>query len=203
MDTPGFVSWGIIIYNGELMTTASEPGSCTFTTTFPVAVYIRPQRQPGEDIQYSSAIEWQEYDHGPGVINVPDGMEINIRIQRINDDGLRLLVEELADCTALCFLNLSENRNITDAGMVHLRLLPQLTGLNLSSCDLTRDGLVPLAGLAHLYHLDLSYCNRLSDTAVPALRALNHLTFLDLKGVLKLKSAGLARLRRRHLTIHN
>ena len=112
------------------------------------------------------------------------------------------LVKELVACPSITFLNLSENRKITEEGLDYLRPLVSLTGLNLSSCSLTDQGLTHLSALTHLAHLDLSYCNRLTDACVKPLRALVRLRFLDLQGCVKISNGGISRLERRELTIH-
>lgn len=125
-----------------------------------------------------------------------------IRARNIDDSQLRALVKELVLCPAVTFLNLSENRKITETSLDYLRPLVTLTGLNLSSCSLTAQGLAHLSALTHLAHLDLSYCNRLTDACVKPIRALIHLRFLDLQGCVKISHGGISRIERRGLTIH-
>jgi hypothetical protein len=54
--------------------------------------------------------------------------------------------------------------------------------LNLSSCDITGEGLAHLKALPHLNDLNLSYCNRLTESALAPIKALSHLTYLDFAG---------------------
>ncbi len=164
-----------------------------FSSAFPVVVFIRPAAAP--------AVDWQEFDQGPGIIHIPAGQQVMIRIKNIDDAQLRQLVRELADFTPLVFLNLSENRKITNLGLEYIRTLEQVSMLNLSSCSLTDAGLVHLAGMSKLEYLDLSYCNRISDTGLKHLRALSHLEHLQLKGCLRITKAGIARFGKRGLTI--
>jgi len=170
----------------------SEPSG--FSTILPAIIFVRSTNSPGS--------EWQELDRGPGVFRFSHGQEVMLRIQHIGDRELLQLVEEIRACPAVKFLHLAENRKITDAGLARLSLLPQLTGLNLSSCDITYHGLAHLKDLPRLEYLNLSYCNRLGDSAIPTLKSLSGLTFLDLQGTIKITNKGLSQLKRRGLTIH-
>ena len=160
----------------------------------PVIVYIRPAGQPKAD--------WQELDRGPGYFSIPPGSEVRVRIKSIGDADLPLLVRELQDVAPLRYLDLSENRNITNEGMPRLKPLTQLTGLNLSSCSITSRGLEPLRSLTNLETLILSFCNRLTDEALKHLEAMRSLTYVDLQGCLSITKGGLARIRRRDLEIY-
>lgn len=164
----------------------------TFSSTLPVMVY---HRTPGET-------DWRELDLGPGVFRVPAGQQVMLRLRNIDDGALAVLAQELAGCTPVVFLNLSENRKVTGDGLELLRPLKWLTGLNLSSCALTDTGLVHLTAFTRLEHLNLSYCNRLTDLALKTIQRLNNLTFLDLQGCVKITNGGVARLRKRNLNIH-
>lgn len=163
-----------------------------FSTTMPVIVYTRPADSDGD---------WQELDRGPGYFSIPEGSVARVRIKSISDMELNTLVEELQGVPALRFLDLSENRNVTNAGLARLRALPQLTGLSLSSCSITNAGLEHLRALPNLAWLDLSYCNRLNDAALKPLEAMRSLTFVNLQGCLGIGRAGLSRVRRRTLQI--
>lgn len=120
----------------------------------PILIYDRPAASPDM---------WQEFELGPGYFDPRPGYEINVRLQYGDDHTLAQLVEELLPVPELAFLNLSENRKITDKGLTALSALTQLKGLNLSSCDISGEGLAPLSALSSLEHLDLSYCNRIAD----------------------------------------
>ncbi|HSV85866.1 MAG TPA: leucine-rich repeat domain-containing protein [Levilinea sp.] len=146
--------------------------------------------------------DWHELDRGPGYFHVPPGCEVRIRMKGANDHELRILVEELDGVTAITSLDLSENRKITDAGIVRLKSLLQLRDLNLSSCDITRITLDHLAELPNLQSLNLSYCNRLDDSAVKSLNALSSLAYLNLQACMQMTRAGVNRLQRRGLEIH-
>ncbi len=169
-----------------------------FTTTLPVRVFCRP-RQPGK----LAGVDWRELDPGPGVIRIPAGEEARLRVKNYEDDLLRQLVSEIKGCAAITGLNLSENRNVTNAGLASLVQLPQLTYLSLSACSLTNQGMTHLLALPALQYLDLSYCNRITDEGVKQLRALRSLTYLDLQGCVKVNNSSLSKLRRDGLTIHH
>lgn len=171
----------------------TEETTTRFSTSLPIIVLSRPE---GENV------DWQEVDRGPGYFNIPAGQEVRVRIKGINDSDLNELMNDLRDVQALRFLDLSENRNVTNEGLARLKAVPQLTGLNLSSCSITSTGLEHLRALPRLQTLILSYCSRLTDPALKTLEAMKNLTFVDLQGCLGLTNGGLARIRRRSLTIH-
>lgn len=172
----------------------AEDTSIRFSSSMPIIVLSRPEGQPGAD--------WQEVDRGPGYFAIPAGHEARIRIKGIDDQQLLNLVKEMEGVEALHFLDLSENRNVTNLGLQHLKGLPQLTGLNLSSCSITDTGLKHLIDLPHLAYLNLAYCNRLSDPALKYLEANRRLEYIDLQGCLGISKGGLSRVRRKNLTIY-
>lgn len=167
--------------------------SQSFTTQFPILVFTRPNTQPLSD--------WQEVDHGPGYISLPEDVQVGIRARGMNDADLKALVTEVMSVTGLVYLNLSENRRITGEGLQSLRHLPALQMLNLSSVDLTNQALENLLPLSQLSHLDLSFCNRITDAALKTLRQLPALTYLNLQGCVKMTHGGVARIQKRGLTI--
>ena len=72
--------------------------------------------------------------------------------------GSAVTDEELAHLRGwkkLRSVNLSGCKNVTDAGLPYLALLPELTELNLDDTQVTGDGLVHLRGLSGLVALDL------------------------------------------------
>ena len=166
--------------------------SNTFETTLDLTIYTRTAGQS----------DWQEFDRGPGKFAFPDGVEAGIRIYRVDDLVLKTLVNEISSCKAIVFLNLSENRKVTDDGLELLTPLKQLTMLNLSSCDITNQGLEHLASFTRLTWLNLSYCNRISDNGVRVVARLKNLAYLDLQGCVHLTRPGINRIARRGLTIH-
>lgn len=170
-----------------------EQAQVHFSSVHPIDVFTRPM---------DGQVEWQEFDQGPGYFHIPANQEVMVRIRRIDDYGLRELVRELVECPNITTLNLSENRNVTDAGLVHLAGLPHLTRLNLSSCSINDGGLVHLVSLPNLAWLNLAYCNRLSDACLKHIRAMPRLRFVDLQGCLSITRAGISRLNKRNLEIH-
>ncbi len=166
----------------------------TFETDLLVTVYLRPLG--------ATAQEWVEFDQGPGRLSIPPQNEIYLRVKNIDDDELYRLVKAISSLAGMTYLNLAENRKITDAGLARLSVLPGLTRLNLSSCNITNQGLSHLAALKKLEHLDLSYCNRISDEGLRALKSLNRLAYLDLQRCVKTSLAGIRKIERRGLTIH-
>ncbi len=164
-----------------------------FSSSLPIIVLIRPA---------GSTQDWQELDRGPGYFEIPADHEVRVRIKSIGDDDLPGLILELQKIEALCFLDLAENRNITDRGLARLRGLLQITGLNLSSCSITNSGLENLKPLSHLRYLDLSYCNRLSDPVLKILEGIRNLEYVSLLGCLNISHSALARMRRKSLQIY-
>jgi hypothetical protein len=173
--------------------TAPTPANTAFSTRIEIQVLVRPLDSGGD---------WTEFDRGPGYFNLPEDSAAAVRAHGLNDRQLAELAADLANCAPLRYLNLSENRNVTDAGLVCLKALPQLTLLNLSSCALTSAGMANLTGLPRLEWLDLSYCNRLTDDALRPLKKLARLQYLNLQGCVKITNGGVARLRRAGLTIN-
>lgn len=163
-----------------------------FSTSLPVVILTRPAGQE---------VDWQEFDRGPGYFTVPAGQEIRVKMKGIADEDMVGLVRELQGVETLRFLDLAENRNVTNDGLKYLRGLTQLTGLNLSSCTITSAGVEHLRQLTHLEHLNLSYCNKLTDPALKTLEAMRNLVFVDLQGCLSITKGGLARIRRKTLKI--
>lgn len=164
-----------------------------FSSALPIMIYDRPAASPDM---------WLEFERGPGYFDPRPGYEINVRLQYADDRSLAQLVEDLVAVPELAFLNLSENRKITDKGLTALSALKQLKGLNLSSCDISGEGLTPLSALSNMEHLDLSYCNRIADPGLRMVKSLRQLTFLDLQGCVKITRAGISKIERRGLVIH-
>jgi len=166
----------------------------SFSSILPVVLYTY---QPGQH-----PAEWREFDRGPGVFRFPAGTQVVVRIRTIGDRELETLSREIVACPAVTFLNLSENRNITDKGMEVFNSLSQLTGLNLSSCGITDLGMAFLKSLNRLQHLNLAFCNRITDVGLRHLQKLPRLTYLDLQGCVKISQGGVSKLERKTLTIH-
>jgi hypothetical protein len=171
-----------------------EESNVSFSSSLPVVLYLY---QPGQH-----PAEWREFDSGPGIFHIPAGSQVVVRIRTIGDKDLAILSREIATCPAVTFLNLSENRNISDKGMEVFATLSQLTGLNLSSCGITDLGMSFLRSLVNLEHLNLAFCNRISDAGLRHLHKLNKLTYLDLQGCVKTSQGGVSKLERKTLTIN-
>lgn len=164
------------------------------TTQFDLRVLVKP----GGD----SSADWTFLESGPGTITIEDGLDVCVRIKNIKDDDLYYLIKELSGCTALTYLDLAENRNITDEGTVRLAGLTSLTHLNLSSCSIHDVTLQTLAEMKRLIWLNLSYCHRLTGTGLRWLKALPNLQYLDLQGSSRITKADIRRIERRGLVIH-
>ncbi len=169
-----------------------EAATIDFSSELPLIILVRPM---------GGEIDWQEVDRGPGFFHIPADQDIRVRIKGINDWDLNQLVGDLQEVKTLRFLDLAENRNVTNEGIAKLKALPQLTGLNLSSCSVTNNGLAHLKSLPRLSTLILTYC-KLSDPVLKTLEGMKSLTYVDLQGCLGFTHAGLARVRRRTLTIY-
>jgi hypothetical protein len=165
-----------------------------FSSTLPIVIYLY---QPGQH-----PAEWREFDRGPGTFRFPAGTQAVVRIKTIGDGDLVQLAQDICVCPAVTFLNLSENRNITDTGMQVFASLTQLSGLNLSSCSLSDTGMAYLKTLTRLEHLNLAFCNRITDVGLRNVEKLRRLSYLDLQGCVKITQSGVARLERKTLTIH-
>jgi Leucine-rich repeat (LRR) protein len=114
-----------------------------------------------------------------------------VRIKSIDNQDLADLVRELQTVEPLRFLDLSENRNVSNEGLARLRGLPQLTGLNLSSCGITSSGVEFLRELPQLEYLNLSFCNKLTDQVVKILENMRRLTYVDLQGCLSITNGAI------------
>ncbi len=165
-----------------------------FETHLEISVESRPIDQADAD--------WQAYDQGPGIIQLAEGFEYCVRARNIDNNDLAQLCKQLAGCRAVTYLNLAENRKITDEGVVRIAGLPWLTRLNLSSCTIHNSFLATLTPLKKLRYLDLSYCNHLGDESLRALKSFQNLIFLDVQGCIHITHAGVRRTARRGLTVH-
>ena len=172
----------------------SEQIGTTFSSRHEIQVLIRPEGSAPES--------WRELDRGPGYFRIDPGLEVGIRIRQCDDVTLQEIFEEIRPCVSLTYLNLSENRKVTDVGLLGLTFFPRVIELNLSSCDITDDIFLTLRKLTGLRNLNLSFCNRITDAGLKSLRDLRNLVYLDLQGCPRITRAGLAKLDRADLTIH-
>ncbi|PKO12497.1 MAG: hypothetical protein CVU39_23715 [Chloroflexi bacterium HGW-Chloroflexi-10] len=171
----------------------NEPSNQRIITELAIDVLIRPIDQP--------TLDFQPFDKGPGYIDIPAGYVAEITIQNIHDETLRTLIEEIRDVDNIVSLNLSENRNLGNAGMRWVKDMTQLYSLNLSACGLNDRGLDPILQMRHLKRLDLSYCVRLTDVGIKKLTVMRNLEELDLHGIPKITNAGIRWVERHSLTI--
>ena len=144
---------------------------------------------------------WYELDRGPGIIHFPEGEEIQVRARLKDDAELGALVKELVGLSQVIYLNLSENRGVTDEGLKKLTILKHLQYLNLSSCDLSNKGTPYLEIFSRLIWLDLSFCNRITDDGLKFIKKLNNLQYLSLQGCIKTSHGGIVRLARSSLQV--
>jgi hypothetical protein len=164
-----------------------------FSTTLPILVLVH---KPGTD-----PTEWLPFDKGPGYFRIPDDCEAQISIKNADDEDLKLLIQEVGSSDVITSLDLSENRKITDKGLMIIKGLSHLKELDLSSCDITNTGIEHLLDQAHLEKLSLRFCHRLTDPGVVKLRSLNLLTQLDLRNLPKITNGSLSKIKRKDLLI--
>ena len=163
------------------------------STALDIGIYHRPKG--GRDDT------WFELDRGPGIITFPEGEEIQVRARLADDTELLALVRELDGLKQVVYLNLSENRSVTDEGLRKVTALNHLQYLNLSSCDLTSRGLHHLEAFPRLIWLDLSFCNRITDEGLKFIKKLPNLQYISLQGCVKTSHGGIVRLSRPSLTV--
>ena len=168
-----------------------------FSTEIAVQLFVLNKNTPS-----SRWLDWQPFDFGPGIFLIPEDSFLGIRAQGIDDDALFQLVRELSSVSCLRYLYLAENRKITNKGILNLEKLNQIEYLNISSCDITSEGLEFLPSLTNLKFLDLSYCNRISEKAAQYIQKLPRLQYLDIKGVIKINTSSLKKFEKRGLVIH-
>ena len=105
-------------------------------------------------------------------------LELDLSDTETTDDELKNL---LAKHTRLRVLNLTRCKQITDAGLVHLKGLTTLAWLSLWGCDqITDAGLVHLKGLTTLKSLNLWDCDQITDAGLVHLKGLTTLEWLSL-----------------------
>lgn len=165
-----------------------------YVTTLPIEFYTRDPS--------SHDTTWHPLEHGPSIIHFEPDHEISIRMRNIDDAILKKLVEEVVEIKQLTYLNLSENRKITDKGCEYISRLSDLSHLNLSSCDISNAGLKTISLMKSLKSLDITFCNRVTDAGILFLRALTGLEFLDLQGLPKITNGSLSKIKRKNLHIH-
>ena len=147
-------------------------------------------------------LDWQEYDRGPGIFHIPADVFLGVRAQGLHDAEIRRLAEDLLPAGNLRYLNLAENRGITNEGMAAVGALRQLRYLNIGACDINNQGMAFLPGLVNLEYLNLSYCNRITEKTAPFVQKLPKLKYLDLQGCIKINTGGLKKFEKKGLTIY-
>lgn len=147
-------------------------------------------------------LDWQEFDRGPGIFYIPSEDYLGVRAQGLHDAEIRKLAEELKNVENLRYLNLTENRGITNEGMAAVGALRQLRYLNIGACDVNNQGMTFLPNLINLEYLNLSYCNRITEKTAPYVQKLPKLKYLDLQGCIKINTGGLKKFEKKGLTIH-
>ena len=113
-----------------------------------------------------------------------------LRISQCQIDDMGLV--DLVKVSTLEDLDLSENSQISNAGMESIGKLTSLKKLNLWRDALTDDGVRQLAGLTNLEWLNLDN-TQLSDAGLDSLQGMHKLTFLHL-GSTSISDAGLPKL---------
>ena len=113
----------------------------SFITTLPITVFIRPLTTPRQIGRSTNTVR--------GISVLPAEHPLGIRARMLDDDGLQTLVNEIKGLPGLIYLNLAENRRISNEGLQTLKALRELEILNLSSVDLTNTGLPHLLALPH------------------------------------------------------
>lgn len=147
-------------------------------------------------------LDWQEYDRGPGIFYIPSDVYLGIRAQGLHDAEFRQLCEDLKGVENLRYLNLAENRGITNDGMAAVGSLRQIRYLNIGACDINNQGMDFLPGLVNLEYLNLSYCNRITEKTAPYVQKLPKLKYLDLQGCIKINTGGLKKFEKKGLVIY-
>jgi hypothetical protein len=162
-------------------------------TSLPIEILIQPDDQP--------EATWQPFGIGPGYFQIPDDAVAQIVIQGIDDQVVKILVEELRDVLPISVLNLSENRRVENPAMRWIAEMSQLTHLNLSACGLNDRGIDHIVKMSNLTHLDISYCTRITDIGLKKLKNMRNLEDLYIRGIPKIKHASVKWLERHDLTI--
>ncbi len=112
-------------------------------------------------------------------------------LPNLSDSDLKIILDKTSG-THITSINLSNCKNITDAGLAHLVTLTLLSSLNLSKCkNITDAGLAHLVPLTLLSSLDLSFCENITDAGFDPLSKLTSLRSLNLSGCMITLAAAL------------
>lgn len=169
-----------------------------FETALPVGIYRQPAARPSP-----KWLDWEFVDEGPGIFRFTDGEFLGVRASGINDQLLKQLIGELEGVPCLRYLHLAENRNVTDKGLALLSLLPMITCLNISACDVGDSGMEFVQKLTRLEWLDISYCNRLSGNTAKHLQKLRRLRYLSVRGIPKINTGAIKKFEKKNLEIYS
>jgi Leucine-rich repeat (LRR) protein len=91
------------------------------------------------------------------------------------------VLAEVGRLNQLEILELAGNASVTDAGLVHLKGLTNLSGLGLNNTQITDAGLVHMKGLTKLSYLGLNG-TQVTDAGLVRLKGLTNLSILGLNG---------------------
>jgi serine/threonine protein kinase len=139
--------------------------------------------------------EWVEVTSTPADVSIEPDQEYRLSIDSNAGDERFESIGGLSGCPALHSLGVSGCKQLTDAGLRHLRGFTALRALGLSGCEqLTDAGLSHLSGLIALESLSLSGCRQLTEAGLSHLNSLTGLRSLHLSGCARLTDAALARL---------
>lgn len=174
-----------------------DENNCRFETELDIILYTISREAVS-----SRWLDWQEYDRGPGIFRIPDDVFLGIRAQGLHDAEIRKLAGDLQSVESLRYLNLAENRGISNDGMSAVGTLRQLRYLNIGACDINNQGMGFLLNLVNLEYLNLSYCNRITEKTAPFVQKLPKLKYLDLQGCIKINTGGIKKFEKRGLTIY-
>ncbi|KAK8448142.1 hypothetical protein SEVIR_8G232300v4 [Setaria viridis] len=116
--------------------------------------------------------------------------EIDLTDCRIDDEALR----HLANCSELQILKLGLCSSISDKGLVYIGSnCGKLVELDLYRCSaITDEGLAALAyGCKKIRMLNLRYCTQITDTGLKHLSALEELTHLEMRCLVRITGIGI------------
>ena len=106
------------------------------------------------------------------------------RITTLESHGLMTdaVLARVAGLAHVTGLRLGGSRQVTDAGLRHLRRMPQMQRLDLTGVKLTDSGLAVLADLPDLRTFDMTWQRGITDAGVAHLRACERIEHVNLMG---------------------
>lgn len=128
---------------------------------------------------------WEELGTTPGSVTIPPEYNVKLIPGDLNRETfpiwLRHLIRNLkVEDIIVKYLDLSEQKEITDENLTLLEQFPQLEWLDLSSTEITSRSFASLNRLKKLKHLYLNNCRWVTDASVRSIRELHHLVDLQL-----------------------